>query len=438
MYMQISQRIVQLKLRIQKIWFGLLNNSFFRNVVNLSLGSTISQLLIIASSPIVSRLYSPSEYGLQGLVISFTGLIAVAGSLGLEVSIVSAENQESANATLVICFISNFVIALLGGLAMLFIISNNILSYGSLPLWSVFPSVIVIWAIGFFMALRYWAVRNGEYISISRALMLQGSGRAITPVVYGIFNNNWLGLLLGEIIGRVLGIQRIARAAYKEVIPILHGYTLRKYIKVIKSNWKFVLLGLPSSLINSLYTSLTIPFISTVFSTSLSGQFLFVQNMLAVPTSLISASVADVFHSKISSIKSNDPAGANDFLKKMMGQLTWLAILIYVPIAIFSPFLFPVIFGSNWQMAGIITSYISMLSMFAFVISPLSRIIFVYNTQEYKLLLDLFRLTIPFISIFGAKWFNFDFTYTLVSYTILGILGYLAYLFIIWKSVLRA
>ena len=436
--MQISQSFAQLKLRIQKIWLGLLNNSFSRNVINLSLGSTISQILIIASSPVISRLYTPSDFGLQGLVISFTGLIAVAGSLGLEVSIVSAENQESANSTLVICFISNIVIALLGGLAMFVFISNNILSYGSLPLWSVIPSVIVIWAIGFFMALRYWAVRNDYYISISRALMLQGSGRAITPVVYGIFINNWLGLLLGEIIGRVLGIQRIARTACKEVVPILHEYSFRKYLKLIKSNWKFILLGLPSSLISSLYTSLTIPFISTVFSTGLSGQFLFVQNILAVPTSLISSSVADVFHSRISLIKSENPAGANDFLIKMMGQLTWLAILIYVPIAIFSPFLFPVIFGSNWQMAGIIMAYISMLSMFAFVISPLSRIIFVYNTQEYKLALDLFRLTIPFISIFGAKWFNMDFTYTLISYTILGILGYLAYLFIIWKSVLRA
>lgn len=411
-----------------------INNQFYQNVFKLSLGTSISQLLLVLSTPIISRIYSPEDYGLQGLILSYTGLFSIAASLGLEVSIVSQENKENADRILLICLLLNFFVAILGGFAIRIFISTDILSYGELPSWSSIPASIIIWAIGSFMALRYWAIRNDYYKTISESLVTQGIGRAITPIIYGVFRNNWLGLLFGEIVGRLLGILKIMKLAIGDLEHVLKTSALLDYYETIRVNWKFIILGLPSSVINSLYSLLPVPFISMIFGNEMSGQFLLVQNILAIPSSLVSSSVADAFHSRLSKEKKANLQSGNFLLIKTVRGLTLLAILIFVPIAVISPFIFENIFGNKWKQAGMMMPYIAMLSMFAFVVSPLSRAIFVYNKQEYKIYVDLFRLTIPFISIFGVKHFGYGFLSSIIVYVILGIIGYIVYYFIIIKA----
>lgn len=48
--------------------------SFGRNVVTLMTGTTVAQAIPIAISPILTRLYSPSDFGLLALFVSLTSI----------------------------------------------------------------------------------------------------------------------------------------------------------------------------------------------------------------------------------------------------------------------------------------------------------------------------------------------------------------------------
>ena len=61
-----------------KQWMSLYleNNNFIRHVTILSGASVVAQLINIVSMPIVSRLYSPNDFGVLALYSSIVGLLA--------------------------------------------------------------------------------------------------------------------------------------------------------------------------------------------------------------------------------------------------------------------------------------------------------------------------------------------------------------------------
>ena len=412
-----------------------LQSSFFRNVLKISFGTLIGQMLIILVSPILSRQYSPEDFGIKGLLVSFTGFFVIAASLGLELSIVSAIDKLHASRIIIICFVFNVILSIFSSYLLKIFITFDFLSYGILPDWAIVPSGFIIFATALFMALRYYSLHIANFKAISEAMIFQGIGRSASPVLLGLFIDSWLGLVLGDLFGRFFGIQRLFRIAYKDLKIVIKQSKIKDFFDSMIINWKFVIFGLPSSLINSLYTLLPVPFILDVYGPDISGQFLFVTNILSLPTSLISGSVADAFHSKLSEIKNNSPDLSRKFLLKTVRNLSIFALLIFIPIILFSPILFPIIFGSQWNIAGKIMSYKAILSIFTFIISPITRAILVYEKQEHKLVIDLFRLALPFISIYAINYFGFSFFVSLLTYVVLGVVVYIYYLFIVYRLV---
>lgn len=69
-------------------------NKIFKNISILMTGTIIAQVIPILLSPILTRLYSPSEFGMLAVFLSITSILAVFANLRLDVAIMSASDQE--------------------------------------------------------------------------------------------------------------------------------------------------------------------------------------------------------------------------------------------------------------------------------------------------------------------------------------------------------
>jgi len=72
-------------------------NHFYKNILKLASGTALGQGLVIASTPIITRLYSPDEMGVLGIFMAFAGFVSVGIGLRYEIAIVSASNQREAD-----------------------------------------------------------------------------------------------------------------------------------------------------------------------------------------------------------------------------------------------------------------------------------------------------------------------------------------------------
>ena len=53
-----------------------MKNKFLKNILIVSSGSVLAQAINLISSPILSRLYSPEEFGNVGSIMSFANILA--------------------------------------------------------------------------------------------------------------------------------------------------------------------------------------------------------------------------------------------------------------------------------------------------------------------------------------------------------------------------
>ena len=366
-----------------------LNRGVLRNFSILSGGSALAQGFTIALTPLITRLYLPDNLGQLGLFTAFINVAVLAASLRYEFAIVSARHDREA-AQLTLC---SFLLALPVGSAAAFafylMVRHGILGYGNMPLYAAVLIIPAMLSTAAFSALRYWLLRKERFGLISRGMVLQNASRALSQAGFGWVGPYTLGLLAGEIIGRCSGMSRMLRAAWPALREHLALSDRRQFQEALKNNRQFALYSLPSSLLDTLAGSISLPLVVYVYGLNAGGSFALVWRALALPAVLITANVADAFHSRAALLLHENPAALPGMVKRMAGLLLFAGIVPAVTLAAFGPHLFRWIFGGKWVEAGVMASWISPWFLAMFIVNPLSRLVLVVGRQKIKFVYDI-------------------------------------------------
>ena len=143
---------------------GLKNSIYFKNVLTLVSGTSVAQLIPVLISPILTRLYSPEDFGLLALIVSISTIFGSLVSLKYELAIVlPKENKKALHITLV-SLIFSFVFSVI--LLFVFIIFKGAISElfnnKYLNEWLVILPLI-IFLISAYNSLRFYSLRNNNF-----------------------------------------------------------------------------------------------------------------------------------------------------------------------------------------------------------------------------------------------------------------------------------
>ena len=378
-----------------------LRGDFARHVTVLASGTALGQLVVIAVTPLLTRLYTPQDMGLAGMFASFLAFAGVAATLRLDAAIATTADRDEALRLLALCLLACAPVSVaLGGL-LYAMIRADVFAFGLLPLWTAPLGIVALVATGAFVALRFWHVSRHGFAGVGRALVAQGAVRAIASVLLGLPRIGWTGLAFGEVLGRLAGIGRL----WREAGPELRLARAEGRLAGLGATWHrarhFPRVVLPSSLIDALAAALPVPMIAWLFGAAEAGQFALVWRVAALPGSLIVASFGDVFHAHATNARTDGPPRVRGLLLGTMRMLALLSIAVYVPACLLAPWVFPWLFGEPWRPAGQMMLDLAPLWMASLVVSPLSRLPMVLGRPGLKLVFDVCFLVLPL----GALWF---------------------------------
>jgi O-antigen/teichoic acid export membrane protein len=413
---------------------ALRHSPFVVNAIKLAGGSAIGQALVILSTPLITRLYSPADMGVFGIFMSFISFASVGVALRYDLAIIAARDKFEADVLLIASIALAIPCVVIASVVLFGMIQFNTLGYAVLPTWNALAMFVALLATGIFSSLRFWYVGRQMFGEISLALVSQGVGRATIPILLGWLSLGWMGMQVGEIIGRVLGVARLVRGAWPEVHKTFRSLDTKCVTQVLRRYWKYPAVFFPSSMIDALATSLPLPIISSLFGVSDAGQYFLVYRVASVPAALISAGVADVFHAEISGAAKSDKSLVHRKMMSAMKKLTIISLGIYLPIALISPFLFAHVFGESWQQAGTLMAIQSLACMTGLVVSPLSRALAVSKNPELKLIPDMVRLVLPVSSLWVCHHLGMTFLLTMVAFSVLTAITEILYLSVIWYA----
>lgn len=366
-----------------------INWSLFRNVTILSGGSTLAQAFTLSLAPLITRLYSPGNFGQLALFAAFLDVAIVTASLCYELAIVSAQSDREAAQLTLCCFLLALPVSTVAGGAFYALVRHGILGYGGMPVYAaalVFPALIGVSA---FSALRYWLLRKEGFGLISQATVVQNASRALSQAGLGCLGPYTAGLLVGEMLGRCSGMTRMLRAAWPALTRELAGSNFHQLKDTLKKNRAFALYAVPSSLLDTLAASISFPLIVYLYGLNAGGNYALMTRVLALPAVLITANVADAFHSRVALMSQQSPLTLPGFVKRVAVVLLLLGVCPAAILVVFGPQMFQWVFGNKWTEAGMMAAWVAPWFLAQFVVNPLSRVVLVVGRQQIKLIYDV-------------------------------------------------
>lgn len=404
---------------------------FLKSVSVLAGGTAFAQALGVLVLPIITRLYSPTEFALFAVYASILGILAVAACLRFEIAIPLPEKNEDALSLFILAVLSNMTITTLL-VIVIFFFQDSILEVIQQPQLKPFIWFIPIGVFfaGLYNALQYWTTRQKQFSTIAKTRMTQSVASSSVQIGGGYLGLGSVGLIVGQIISFSAGILRLFISFWKESKPLYKLISITRVKENGKKYDKFPKYSTFESLANVAAIQLPVIIIAAVAIGPEAGYLMLAMKVMAIPMGLIGGSIAQVYLGHAP--EHYNKGDLKKYTIQTVKQIAKIAIAPLVVIGVVAPFIFPVVFGSSWIQAGYMLLWMIPWFIMQILSSPVSMSLHITGNQKTALILQVMGLAIRvggllLISISYSAW---AFEY----YAISGFIFYTLYLIIIMRN----
>ena len=409
-------------------------SEFTLNVLTLMTGTTLAQAIPIAVSPILTRIYTPEDFGLFALFIAITGIFGSFVNGRYELAIMLPKKDEDAINIAALGIILTTVISIF-----LFIIIlifddkiSDLLESTEIRFWLYFVPLSVFLT-GFWNVLNYFNIRKKQYLDISKAIILKAIILSTLQVAIGFIKNGATGLISGQLVSQLFANTKLFLNVIKDK-ALLSKISKLKIIALAKKYKDFPKYNAPAAFSDTTALQLPSILLPKLYGLGNSGFFFLAHKIIAMPSGLIGKSISQVFFQEISE-KKNKKLKCWPLFIKTIKRLLFIGAPISILIAILGPDLFEIVFGEEWRISGEVARFLSIVFLLTFVVSPVSSVFsvsgFIKRGAFWKYLYLFTSLSIYIFSMFfGLDFFEFIFLYTFHE-----VILYIIYFYLIAKSV---
>lgn len=398
---------------------------FLRTIVVLLAGTTVSQVVIVSATPLLTRLYTPSDFGLAAIYVSAVSVLGVIGALRYDIAIPVARDEETGHALVAAAFAASLLIGLsLGALliasgsALLAIVNAEALT----PFLWLFPLGVTV--TGIQQTMTYWALRSGSAGSISRSRVAQSGALVSGQLAAGAYDAGALGLIASHPIGRVVGSGLLA-----PFIPWrrMRALSVRTVLTVANSYRRFPLFTAWSGLINALGLQAPVILLSAIYGTPVAGAFFLTMRVLQAPAALAGQAVAQAFFSHAS--RSNRVSDRSQYATQAYEGMLILAAGPALVVVATGRAGFGWVFGPEWSVAGEYAAWLAPWTLLVFAASPVSTGVLLTNRQGTELALQIGLLILRSAALIAGAALGGPGT----SVALFGVVSFLAWVpYAIW------
>jgi len=381
--------------------------SFVFNVLTLMTGASIAQVIPVVISPILTRVYTPENFGIFALFISITGILSVivTGRYGLAVML-PEKDEESIN-ILILSILIAFGVGLIV-LVIVCILNNQItklLGNRETSRWLYFIPLAILLT-GTYQSLNYWSIRKKHFKSVSFSKVGQSTTRAATSISLGVLKFGSAGLIIANFVGQTIATLILSWQAWKndkEKTKFISKENIKKVAKKYKNFPKY---NIWSALLNTASIQAPILILTPFFGSEVVGFYSLSQRVLTMPISLLGQAVGQTFFQKASENK-NDRKRLQYITFEVYKKLLYTGCFPLLIITFLGKEIFSLIFGAQWIMAGKYAQILSIWILLVFISSPLSTLFIVLKKMKQGLIADIILFSSRVFSLLiGAMYFK--------------------------------
>ncbi len=355
---------------------------FAADVLKLASGTTIAQIVVLASAPVLTRLYEPQAFGAWALFLAITGVTGVIACLGYQLAIVVAEDDDAGAALLwassALAILSGAVVLLVCGLLPGSVLERfggeEIAAYAPLAAFAT-----SLW--GVYNALNYWFTRTSRFGVLATTRVTSSVVTAAAQIGGGLLGAaNPTMLVAGSLTGTLANTLALGtRAVAVDRRTLARSLRLTRIAEQVRRHWRFPAFTLWSELMIAVSWQVPALALGAYFTSTIVGYYALAFRVLALPMNLIGVAIGQVFYRRAAIAR--DAGGLDGVVRGVFSVLVNVGLVPFVVLAIAGRDIFEVAFGSPWAEAGVYAQILSIFTLVWFISTPLATLFLVLNRQ---------------------------------------------------------
>lgn len=365
---------------------------FLKNVLKLTVGNVTAQIISLAAVPIITRIYSPGDYGTFAICLSIITILLPVSTFRFNSAMMLPEKRNDAANLLCLSLLSVIGFSLLVLIVVVFMIFGDILPKAwylkgvTNYLWLV-PLAVLIQ--GFAQSIMFWALRNKMFNNMVVARITETiSDKGFVLTAGFVMHAGPIGLIGGRIVGPFFALCYLVQRSLSPGIKVLwRTLSFARMERLARRYKEFLIFATLAFLVDSASREIPVLLLASLYSPIISGFYILAMRVTVVPMRLIGDSIYNAFLQKATGNREKGVGLANDTIK-LFGYMIYLSLPPVLIILFFGESLFRLVFGSEWSVAGVYAQILSLSLLAGFLHRPLSVLFIVYERQKQRLMFD--------------------------------------------------
>lgn len=375
-------------------------NKFIGDSFLMILSSGIAQVILIITTPIITRLYSPAEFGEFTIFSNIAMILIPIINARYDLLIVNAKNDRSANILSQISFLISLLILLI----LIPILAISAWLYPNFILDFIFI-IFMLFLVSLTNIFTNYLNKERKYKVLSLINVFRAGSMALLQIIFGLLSLGSLGLIIGFSLSYITGIT-LGYKTFKKHFNIVRNKEETKALFLENKNQ--LVYSTPSILLNSLSFSVVVFFIGILYTNTEVGIYGMAIRVLGIPVTIISLGLSKIFMQQANDYYI-ERGNFRNLLLKFSSTLVIVSIILYVPLYLFSEELVNILLGHSWVDAITVIKIVIPLFVIRLIVSTVSLSVIVLQKQQLELILQALFLIGTTVTFVISKMLNLTF-----------------------------
>lgn len=395
----------------------LIKSAGVRNFAKLLSANVVAQVIGLIVYPILTRIYSPEDFGLLNLFLSISGVLVILSTAEYYNAIVLPKKDKEGVEVFYLCVCILLFVVGFTTLSVLF--SDEIARLFNTPALANYYWLmpILVLVLGGWNILNYWYVRCARYSSISRYQLFQSTFSAVTKIGFGHFGILQGGMIYSIVIAPTIALIISLLTLFRQKVMSCWTRPSWNDIKFVANRYhKFPLYSLPRSFVNMVAGQLPVLLLTPLFGAQYVGWWSMALLLGFMPISMITKSIYQVLYQYTTDrVNNNQPIGV------YFRRFTIFVLVIGVPLFGILYWLLPdlilLFLGEGWDETGVYLRWMLPWLLSSVLTASTGFLADIFFKQQIGFAFEMLTAILRVIGVLLGVWQD-DFTLSIVCYAV--------------------
>ncbi|MFN7491486.1 MAG: lipopolysaccharide biosynthesis protein [Cyclobacteriaceae bacterium] len=361
------------------------DGSFAQSYAIVLSGTGVNILVQILITPIITRIYGPEAYGTYSIFNAIATNIAMVATLRFPQALLLPPRERDFHILMRVTVVSALATTAITFMAFYFAATPLLKWLGAEKLidyYFLIPLMVLLISLN--QIFGQWQYRLDKFkksVAIDTGILI---GVRVFNLSYGMLAvRNTIGLLLGDMLGKTVGLFFSWRLIIKEQIRFLFtAVSFEDFWRLVKEYKHYPIFNLPGVWATLFSEQLVVFFVSSHYGVSTLGVLSLAVSMLDLPKRLFAYTVTSVFFKKAVEVYKSSLEELQTLVLRVMYGLLAACVLPYGLVTAFGEELFTFVFGQDWLLSGKLAQYIAIYCVFELLYISLDSVYYVLRKER--------------------------------------------------------